>query len=85
MAEATYSWQTTYPTLATIMEANFETLATWMEKLPAPGNDVERTVARRLRVRYQELGLQQLRAQAPNIADHLEQLHQKIRRMGIRL
>ena len=85
MADDTYSWQTTYPTLATIMEANFDTLAAWVEKLPAPCNDVQRTVARRLGMRYQELGHQQLRAQAPQIADQLEQLHEKLHAMGIRL
>lgn len=85
MADQTYSWQTTYPTLATIMEANFDTLATWVEKLPPASNDVERTVARRLRVRYQELGHQQLRAQAPEIADQLDQLHARLRAAGIRL
>lgn len=85
MADSTPIWQTTYPTLATVMEANFTTLQTWVDKLPKPANDVERTVLRRLMLRWNELGLQELRAQAPEIADKLEELKSKMTRMGFKL
>ena len=57
-------WQTTYPSLATVSEASVETLTTWIESLPAPQTDVQRTVLRRLALRRQELMALELRAKA---------------------
>ena len=62
-------WRTTYPTMATMMEASFETLCTWLQKLPPPVNDVERAVSRRMIDRRNELLGQKVRANAPEFAD----------------
>ena len=61
-------WTKTYPALATVMVASFETLCTWHDNLPAPQTDVERTVMRRLLARRDELLRQQVRERAPDIA-----------------
>jgi hypothetical protein len=75
------NWQTTYPDLATMMQAGFETLLTWRENLPAPQTDVERTIHRRLRVRLDEVAHVELRRQAPDIANKLDSLREKIRQL----
>jgi Lar family restriction alleviation protein len=78
------NWQTTYPTLATVMEAGFETVCTWCEKLPAPQTDVERTVMRRLHARRDVLAGEQLRAVRPDIADKLNELVDRLERLGVK-
>jgi hypothetical protein len=78
------NWQSTYPSLATVMQAGFETLCTWCEKLPAPQTDVERTVMRRLTARRDELMGQQVRQQAPHIADKLNDIVDRLERLGIK-
>lgn len=85
MPDRPYSWQTTYPALATVMEANYSTLTTWVESLPEPANDVERTVLRRLMLRRNELGLKELRVQAPEVADKLEELKAKLASIGFKV
>lgn len=77
-------WQRTYPALATVMEASFETLCTWCDSLPAPQTDVERTVMRRLKARRDELMGQQVREQAPEIADKFNAIFDKLERLGIK-
>lgn len=77
-------WKTTYPALATVMVASLETLQTWLTSLPAPQTDVERTVMRRLKVRSDELFRQELRQQAPGIADQLNDIIDRMERAGIR-
>lgn len=49
------SGKTTYPTLATMMAADFDMLSAWRRFLPAPQTDVQRTVARRMEKRWREL------------------------------
>jgi len=78
------NWQTTYPTLATVMEASFETLCTWAESLPVPTTDVERTVLRRLIARRHEMAAAQLREKAPHIADQLNDIIDRMERAGIK-
>lgn len=77
-------WQRTYPALATVMEAGFETLCAWCDKLPPPQTDVERTVMRRLKARRDELMGQQVRKQAPHIADKLNDIAASLERLGIK-
>lgn len=76
--------RTTYPTVATVMVASLDTLQTWLTSLPAPQTDVERTVMRRLKARSDELFRQQLRQQAPGIADQFNDIIDKMERAGIR-
>lgn len=76
--ETTMTWQTTYPTLATAMAANFATLQTWADSLPAPQTDVERTVRRRLLARRNELAAIELRTKHPEIADKLNDLGDRL-------
>lgn len=78
------NWKTTYPPLATAMEAGFDTLVAWCENLPAPQTDVERTVLRRIKVRRDELLSMQIRQKAPEIADRLNDIIDKMERMGIK-
>lgn len=78
------NWQTTYPALATVMEASFETLSTWADKLPPPQTDVERTVMRRLAARRTELLASELRRQAPDLADKWEALLAKAASLGLK-
>lgn len=77
------NWQSTYPDLATVMLASFETLAQWRDKLPVPQTDVERTVRRRLEVRWHELGRKELRRQEPVIADKINAVIDKMKAAGI--
>ena len=77
-------WQRTYPTLATVMEASFETLCTWCDQLPAPQTDVERTVLRRLQARRDELMGQQVREKAPHIAEKCNDIVDRLERLGIK-
>ena len=76
-----YDWKTTYPSLATVMVASFGTIHTWVENLPPPQNDVERTVARRMRKRLQDLFPGELRQQAPEVADKYEALLDRINKL----
>jgi hypothetical protein len=76
------NWQKTYPTIATIQEASFETLCTWCEQLPAPQTDVERTVQRRLRKQREELAAVQLRRDHPDIADKMNALQDALERLA---
>lgn len=76
-----YDWKTTYPSLATVMEASFNTIHTWVENLPPPQNDVERTAARRLRKRMQDLLPGELRKQSPDVADKYEALLNRINKL----
>lgn len=75
-------WQKTYPTLETVMAASFQTLGTLVENLPPPQTDVERTVLRRLKLRWEELGAVQVREQAPHIADKMNDLAARMERLG---
>lgn len=77
-------WQRTYPALATVMEASFETLCTWCDQLPAPQTDVERTILRRLKARRDELLGQQVRAKAPHIAEKFNDIVDRLERLGIK-
>ena len=77
-------WQRTYPALATVMQASFETLCTWCDKLPAPQTDVERTVMRRLKARRDELMGQQVREKAPHIAEKFNDIVDRLERLGIK-
>jgi len=77
-------WQKTYPALATVMEASFETLCTWCDNLPAPQCDVQRTVARRLRARRDELLAVEVRATAPHLADKLNEIIDRMERLGLK-
>ena len=77
-------WQRTYPTLATVMEASFETLCTWCDELPKPENDVQKTVLRRLRLRRDELMAVQVRENAPEIADKFNEILDRMERLGIK-
>lgn len=62
-------WQTSYPTLAQVQEAHWQTLDTWCEKLPQPQTDVERTVYRRIhKLRHERVG-QEVRKSSPEFAD----------------
>jgi hypothetical protein len=77
-------WAQTYPPLAAVMQASVETLGTWCENLPAPQTDVERTVLRRLKARREELLRAQVREKAPHIAYKLNDIIDRMERMGIR-
>jgi hypothetical protein len=77
-------WTKTYPALATVMVASFETLCTWHDNLPAPQTDVERTVMRRPLVRRDELLRQQVRERAPDIAAKFNDIIDKMERAGIK-
>lgn len=76
-------WQKTYPNLATAMAASFETIGTWLDNLPQPQTDVERTVLKRLNARYEELGAVKVREQAPHIADKMNDLAETMERLGM--
>lgn len=77
-------WTKTYPALATVMVASFDTLCTWCDNLPAPQTDVERTVMRRLLARRDDLLRQQVREQAPDIAAKFNDIIDHMERAGIK-
>jgi hypothetical protein len=78
------AWQKTYPTVETVMLANFETVCTWCDELPPPQTDVERTVRRRLEAQRKALGALELRKQAPAVADRINELIDSMERLGIK-
>ena len=81
--EKDMEWQKNYQTLATVMAASFETLGTWRDNLPPPQTDVERTVLRRLTLRWEEIGAVKVREQAPHIADRMNDLAATMERLGM--
>ncbi len=78
------TWQTTYPTVAAVMLADFNTLWTWHRYLPAPQTDVERTVWRRVKARCDELAGQELRKTRPDLADKFNDIVEKMAALGIK-
>ena len=71
------NWQTTYPTVGTVMEASFETLQTWDEHLPDPNTDVQRTVRSRIVRQMKVLAIAEMRKVNPEFADKYEATMQK--------
>lgn len=63
------TWETTYPTLATVKSASFDTLLTWDRKLPKPQTDVELTVRKRITQRLFELAGKECKQHNPEIAE----------------
>lgn len=74
-------WMTEYPTLATVMAAGLQTLASWDEHLPTPQTDVQRVVRRRLKQRLNELLSQELREKAPDVADKLNEIYTRLEKI----
>jgi hypothetical protein len=78
-------WRTTYPTLATVNEAAWQTLDTWARDLPPPTTDVERTIARRIRVQLgARVGDAVRQAGAPEIASAWNDIIDKLEKAGIK-
>lgn len=63
-----------YPTVATVTDASMATLTDWDKTLPAPTNDVQRTVRRKITARLLELAGQAVRDQAPSIAERFNDI-----------
>jgi hypothetical protein len=72
-------WRTTYPSIEALGLANFETLNTWVENLPDPQTDVQRTVWRRLGTARQEAMVKELRKASPEVADKYEDVIERFR------
>lgn len=75
------NWQTTYPTIATTKEANFDTLNTWIESLPAPQTAVEHAVWRRLHLMRDKRAGETVRESAPHIADKMNEIRDILQRV----
>lgn len=71
------TWQTEYPSVATVAIASFRTLATWDENLPAPQTDVEVTVRRRIKRRMAELAPAELRREDPALGAQYDRVMSK--------
>lgn len=69
-----------YPPLSALQAAGFETCAHWLEVLPAPQTDPERTFHRRLTQQYQRLGFAQMRRDAPHVAAKFDEVFSSLRR-----
>lgn len=65
---------TTYPTIATVNHASMITLHEWDKALSAPQTDVERTVRRKITARLFEMAGQEVRQQAPGIAERFNDI-----------
>lgn len=76
-------WQTTYPTVATVKAAHYQTLQTWDEKLPEPQTDVERTVRNRITKRLFKMTAAECREKAPEVADSWNKLDDTLRGFGL--
>jgi len=72
---------TTYPTVAAVIAADFETLSGWADKLPPPQTDVERTVVRRIKARQHEMASSELRRKAPDIADTINSVSDMVEKL----
>jgi hypothetical protein len=77
-------WATLYPSVADVQLAHVQTLAQWDEHLPPPQTDVERTVRRRVALRYEELCRVALRQEAPQIADQLNDIIHRLDELGVK-
>lgn len=77
------SWKTEYPTLATIKVAHAQTLQTWLDNLPAPQTDVEKTVYRRIEKRLFDMAAKECREKEPEIAKKWNELADKIEGLGL--
>jgi hypothetical protein len=79
------TWQTEYPTVATVNGAAFATLQAWDDQLPQAQTDVERAVRRRIKKALFERAGEEVRAKSPEIADKWNDLMDKIERVtGVR-
>ena len=78
------NWKRTYPSVATAQSASFETVCAWCNELPPPQTDVERTVMRRLQARREELGRQEVWKRAPELAEQMNGLIDRLERLGIK-
>lgn len=67
-------WKKTYPTIATVNQANKDTLLAWGEHLPPPQTDVERTVHRRVNRKCLAIAEESLRVADPKLADKFDEL-----------
>ncbi len=67
-------WMTIYPTISAVQSASFETVAAWYEHLPPPQTDVEHAVRRRIAKRINDDFMPELRKQAPDVADQLDNI-----------
>ncbi|HYC00362.1 MAG TPA: hypothetical protein VEC57_14590 [Candidatus Limnocylindrales bacterium] len=61
--------------------AAVSTLHAWDENLPSPQTDVERTVRRRIRVRFETLAREEIRQKHPDIAAKMNDLIDKFERL----
>jgi hypothetical protein len=77
------TWQTTYPTVATVKSAHYKTLSTWDETLPEPQTDVERTVRKRISKRLFGVTAAECREKAPEVAKAWNDLADTLKRMGV--
>jgi len=75
------NWQTTYPTIAATKEANFTTLNTWIENLPAPETAVEHAVWRRLHLMRDKRAGEEVRRAAPEVADKMNEIRDLLSRV----
>jgi hypothetical protein len=73
------NWQTEYPTLATVNEAAFSTLQAWDEQLPAPQDDVQRTLRRRIKKQMMTRAGEEVREKAPEVAEKWNSLMDRIK------
>lgn len=85
MSDNPQPWMTEYPTLATVLAAGLQTLASWDQHLPPPQTDVQRALRRRLKQRLNELLSLELREKAPEIADKMNELYARLEKItGVR-
>lgn len=77
------TWQTEYPTIATVNHAHEQTLQTWSDNLPAPQTDVERTIRKRIDAKLFEISAKVIREKAPDVADKFNEMTDLLDKMGI--
>ena len=77
-------WQKTYPTLATVQQAGFETICTWCDELPPPQTGGGRTVMRRLRVERDRRMVSEVRKYSPDIADKMTKIGDLMGKLGMK-
>jgi hypothetical protein len=74
-------WKTTYPTMEAVNAAACSTLYEWDKNLPEPQTDVERTIKRRIKAKWEAMGRAEIKEKHPDIAGMMNDIIDKFERV----
>lgn len=81
MAKLIEVWMRTYPTVAAVQQAHIDTIAAWLDHLPPPQTDVEKTVMRRIRRRVDDY----IASTNPELSNSMDKVRELCSKLGIKM